>query len=75
MYKYPFNKPWSTHYSFAVRGIYDNWINFKLFLQNLIELYQYNSKLSKIEHPTVNAILERIHQVVTNTIMISSVDM
>ena len=59
----------------AVSILYDNRSKFKLFFENLCESFQLKHKPTTIKNPQANAILERIHQVVTNMMRTSSLDM
>ena len=61
-----FNKPWLSCYPRAVSIIYYNGSKFKLFFENLCKSFQLKHKPTTIKNPQANAILERIHQVVTN---------
>ena len=69
-----FNKSWLSHYPRAVSIIYDNGSEFKLFFENLCESFQLKHKPTTITNPQANAILERVHQVVTNMMQTSSLD-
>ena len=70
-----FNKSWLSRYPRAVSIVYDNGSEFKLFFENLHESFQLKHKPTTIKNPQANAILERIHQVVTNMMRTSSLDM
>jgi hypothetical protein len=70
-----FNKSWLCRYPRAVSIVYDNGSEFKLFFENLCESFQLKHKPTTIKNPQANAILERIHQVVTNMMRTSSLDM
>ena len=70
-----FNKSWLSCYPRAVSIICDNGSEFKLFFENLCESFQIKHKPTTIKNPQANAILERIHQVVTNMMRTSSLDM
>ena len=70
-----FNKSWLSRYPRAVSIVYDNGSEFKLFFENLCESFSLKHKPTTIKNPQANAILERIHQVVTNMMRTSSLDM
>ena len=70
-----FDKSWLSCYPRAVSIIYDNGSKFKLFFENLCESFQLKHKPTTIKNPQVNTILERVHQVVTNMMQTSSLDM
>ena len=69
-----FNKSWLSRYPRAVSIVYDNGSEFKLFFENVYECFQLKYKPTTIKNPQANAILEIIHQVVTNMMQTSSLD-
>ena len=70
-----FNKSWLSCYSRALNVIYDDGNEFNLLFENLCNSFGLKYKLTTIKNPQADAILERIHQVVTNTTMTYSLDM
>ena len=64
-----------SRYPRAVGIACDNGSEFKLFFENLCESFQIKHKPTTIKNPQANAILERIHQVVTHMMRTSSLDM
>ena len=70
-----FSKSWLSRYPRARSVIYDNGSEFKLFFENLCNSFGLTRKPTTIKNPQANAILERIHQVVTNMMRTSSLDM
>ena len=48
---------------------------FKLFFKNLCISYLLLRKLTTVEHPQANAVLERIHQVGANMMKCTEIDM
>ena len=54
---------------------YDNGSTFKLFFEILYESFQLKHEPTTIMNPLANAILERVHQVVTNMMQTFSLDM
>ena len=61
-----FNKSWLSRYPRAHSIIYDNGSKFKLFFEDLCESYSLKRKPNTIKNPQANAIIERVHAVVTN---------
>lgn len=70
-----FNKSWLSHYPRAVSITCNTGSEFKLFFENLCESFQLKHKPTTIKNPQANIILERIHQVVTNMMRTSNLDM
>ena len=69
-----FNKSWFSRYPRAVSVVCDNGSKFKYFLENVCESFQLKHKPTMIKSPQANAIIERVHQVVTNVMRTSSLD-
>ena len=70
-----FNRSWLPCYMRDCSVIYDNVSEFKLFFENLCDSFGLTRKPTTIKNPQATAILERIHQVVTNMMRTSSLDM
>ena len=66
---------WLSHYPRANSIIYDNGSELKLFFEDLCESYSLKRKPTTIKNPQSNAILERVHAVISNMIRTSSLDM
>ena len=69
------NKSWFSRYPRCQQIIYDNGSEFKLHFEDLCETYGIKRKPTTIKNPTANAILERVHQVVTSMLRTSELDM
>lgn len=69
------NKSWFSRYPRCRKIIYDNGSEFKLHFEDLCETYGIKRKPTTIKNPTANAILERVHQVVTSMLRTSELDM
>ena len=70
-----FNKTWLSRYPKAQSIIYDNGSEFKLYFEQLCESYSLKRKPTTVKNPQANAILERMHTVVTDMLRTSSLDM
>ena len=70
-----FNKSWLSRYPRSYSVIYDNGSEFKLFFEDLCKSYSLKRKPTTIKNPQANAILERVHAVITDTSRTSSLDM
>ena len=57
------NKIWLCRYPRCRYLIYDNGLEFKLHFETLCDSYGINRKPTTIKNPQVNAICERVHQV------------
>ena len=55
--------------------IYDNGSEFKLHFEALCDSYGIKRKPTSVKNPTANAILERVHQVITTMLRTAEVDM
>ena len=69
-----FNKSWLSRYPRAKNIIYDNGSEFKLHSKSLCDSYGLKRKPTSIKNPQANAVLERIHAVVTNMMRTSGLD-
>ena len=69
------NKSWFSRYPRCQQIIYDNGSEFKLHFEDLCETYGIKRKPTTIKNPQANAILERVHQVVTSMLRTSEIDM
>ena len=58
----------SVHY-------YDNGSEFKLHIESLCDLYGIKHELTSVKNPAANAILERVHQVITKMLCTAEIDM
>ena len=70
-----FNKSWLSRYPRANSIVYDNGSEFKLFFENLCDEFTITRKPTIVKNPQANAVLERVHAVVTNIIRTSGIDM
>ena len=59
------NKTWFSRYPRCQHIIYDNGSEFKLHFEALCESYGIKRKPTSVKNPQANAILERVHQVIT----------
>ena len=59
------NKTWFSRYPRCQYIIYDNGSEFKLHFEALCESYGIKHKPTSVKNPQANAILERLHQVIT----------
>ena len=69
------NRSWLSCYSRANSIIYDNGSEFKLFFEDFSKFFGLKRKQNTIKNAQANAILERIHEIMTNTMRTSSLDM
>ena len=69
-----FNKSWLSRYPRAKNTISDNGSEFKLHFKSLVDSYGLKRKPTSIKNPQANAVLERIHAVVTSMMRTSGLD-
>jgi hypothetical protein len=69
------NKTWCIHYLRRQYIICDNGNEFKLHFKALCESFGIKHKPTSVKNPQANAILERVHQVITVMIHTSELDM
>jgi hypothetical protein len=69
------NKPWLSRYPICHYIIYDNGGEFKLNFEYLCVTYGIKRKLTTIKYPQANAILERLHQVLAQTLHTAEINM
>jgi len=69
------NKCWFSRYPRCKYAIYDNGSEFKLHFEDLCDSYGLKRKPTSIRNPQVNAILERVHQVLMAMVRTSELDM
>jgi hypothetical protein len=69
------NKTWLSRYPRCCYIIYNNGSEFKLNFEYLCETYGIKRKPTTIKNPQVNAILERLHQVLAQMLRTSKLDM
>jgi hypothetical protein len=69
------NKTWFSRYPRCQYIIYDNGSEFKLHFAALCESYGIKRKPTSVKNPTANAILERVHQVITTMLRTAELDM
>ena len=69
------NKSWFSRYPRCRECIYDNGSEFKLHFQSLCKTYGVKRKPTTIKNPQANAILERVHGVITNMLRTAELDM
>ena len=69
------NQQWLNHYPRANYITYDNGSEFKLHFESLWDSFGITSKPTTVKNPEVNAILERVHGVLGNTIDTCGPDM
>ena len=70
-----FNKTWLSRYPKAMSIIYDNGSEFKLYFEQLCDSYSLKRKPTTVKNPQANAILERMHAVLSDMIRTSELDM
>ena len=70
-----FNSTWLSRYPRAQSIIYDNGSEFKLYFEQLCESFGLKRKPTTVKNPQANAILERMHAVVTDMLKTSNLDM
>jgi len=70
-----FNKTWLSRYPKAISIIYDNGSEFKLYFEQLCDSYSLKRKPTTVKNPQANAILERMHGVLTDMLRTSNIDM
>ena len=69
------NKTWFNHYPHCQYILYDNGRKFKLHFEALCESYGIKHKPTSVKNPQANAILERLHQVITTMLHTAELDM
>eukprot|EP00804_Cyclotella_cryptica_P017384 CCRYP_020239-RA/>CCRYP_020239-RA protein AED:0.58 eAED:0.68 QI:0/-1/0/1/-1/0/1/0/488 len=69
------NKTWFSRYPRCQYIIYDNGSKFKLHFEALCESYGIKRKPTSVKNPQANAILERVHQVITVMLRTTEIDM
>ena len=69
------NKTWFSRYPRCQHIIYDNGTKFKLHFKALCESYGIKRKPTSVKNPQANAILERLHQVLTTMLRTAELDM
>jgi hypothetical protein len=69
------NKTWFSRYPRCQYIIYDNGSEFKLHFEALCESYGIKRKPTSVKNPQANAILERLHQVLTTMLRTAEIDM
>ena len=70
-----FNKSWLSPYPRSKNIIYDNGSEFKSHFKSLCNSYGLKRKPTTIKNPQVNVILERVHAVLADMTITSSLDM
>ena len=69
------NKTWFSRYPRCQHIIYDNGSEFKLHFEALCESFGIKRKPTSVKNPTANAILERVHQVISTMLRTAELDM
>ena len=69
------NKTWFSQYPRCQYIIYDNRSKYKLHFEALCESYQIKRKPTSVKNPQANAIVERLHQVITTMLRTAELDM
>ena len=69
------NKTWFSRYPRCQYIIYDNGSEFKLHFKALCDSYGITSKPTSVKNPQANAILERVHQVISSMLRTAEIDM
>ena len=69
------NKTWFSRYPRCQYIIYDNGSEFKLHFEALCESFGIKRKPTSVKNPTANAILERVHQVISTMLRTAELDM
>jgi len=69
------NKTWFSRYPRCQYIIYDNGSKFKLNFEALCDSYGIKRKLTSVQNPQANAILERVHQVLMTMLRTAEIDM
>jgi hypothetical protein len=69
------NKTWFSRYPRCQHIIYDNGSEFKLHFEALCDSYGIKRKPTSVKNPQANAILERLHQVITAMLRTTELDM
>ena len=69
------NKTWFSHYPRCQHIIYDNGSEFKLHFEALCDSYGIKRKPTSVKNPQANAILERLHHVLTTMLRTAEIDM
>eukprot|EP00804_Cyclotella_cryptica_P027759 CCRYP_009184-RA/>CCRYP_009184-RA protein AED:0.26 eAED:0.26 QI:0/-1/0/1/-1/0/1/0/176 len=69
------NKTWFSRYPCCQYIIYDNGSEFKLHFKALCESNGIMSKPTSVKNPQANAILERVHQVISSMLRTAKIDM
>eukprot|EP00804_Cyclotella_cryptica_P015712 CCRYP_013381-RA/>CCRYP_013381-RA protein AED:0.60 eAED:-0.14 QI:0/0/0/1/0/0/2/0/736 len=69
------NKTWFSRYPRCQYIIYDNGSESKFHFKALCESYGIASKPTSVKNPQANAILERVHQVISSMLRTTEIDM
>ena len=69
------NKTWFSRYPRCQNIIYDNGSEFKLHFEALCDSYGIKRKPTSVKNPQANAILERVHQVISTMLRTAEIDM
>ena len=69
------NKTWFSHYPHCQYTLYDNGSRFKLHFEALCESFGIKRKPTSVKNPQANAILERVHQVISSILRTTEIDM
>ena len=69
------NKTWFSQYPCCQHVIDDNGSKFKLHFEALCDTYGIKYKPTSVKNPQVNAILERVHQVIMAMLHTAEIDM
>ena len=69
------NKTWFSWYPCCQYINYDNGNKFKLHFKALCKSFGIMSKPTIVKNPTANAILERVHQVISSMLCTAVIDM
>ena len=69
------NKAWFSWYPCCQQIIYDNGNEFNLHFEALCDTYGIKRKPTSVQNPTVNAILEHVHQVIMVMLHIAEIDL
>jgi hypothetical protein len=69
------HRTWFSRYPHCQHVIYDNGSEFKLHFEPLCDSYGIKHKQTSVKNPQVNAILERVHQVIMMMLHTAEIDM
>ena len=69
------NMTWFSQYPRCQYINYDNGSEFKLHFKALCKYFGITSKPTSVKNPTANAILERVHQVISSMLRTAEIDM